>query len=112
MLKIANDQNFDQIKKSKNVIVVDFWAKWCGPCRMMGPIMEEVASRWYGNGVGVYKMDIDEAPTTTASFGIRSVPTILILEGGEVVDQIVGTLPAKELSDRIQRVVMNEEKAI
>lgn len=104
MLKNINDNSFNDIDKT-GVIIIDFWANWCGPCRIMGPIMEEVASRWTGTDVRFYKMDIDESQNTSNSFGIRSIPTILILKNGEIEDQIIGTTPAIQIDEKIRSIV-------
>ena len=91
------DANFDEIVlKSDKPVLVDFWAEWCGPCRMVGPIVEELNNDYDGKAV-VGKVDVDSNPGISAKFGIRNIPTILFFKGGEVADKQVGAVPKKYL---------------
>ena len=84
------DQNFDEIVlQSDKPVIVDFWAEWCGPCRMVGPIVEEIGNDYEGKAV-VGKLDVDSNPAITQKFGIRNIPTVLFLKNGEIADKQVG----------------------
>ncbi|HHE31579.1 MAG TPA: thioredoxin [Chlorobaculum parvum] len=97
----ATDQNFESdILKSDKVALVDFWASWCGPCMMLGPVIEELAGDYEGKAI-IAKLNVDENPNTAAQFGIRSIPTMLIIKGGQVVDQMVGALPKNMIAKKI-----------
>lgn len=98
------DKNFDA-ESANGVAVVDFWAEWCGPCRMIGPIIEELASDYEDKAV-IGKVNVDDNPEISMKFGIRSIPTILILKDGEVVDKQVGVTTKKNLADKIEKALM------
>lgn len=85
-------------------IVVDFWAPWCGPCRMMGPIVDAMAEKYAGQ-IKVTKVNVDEAGDIAGRYGIRSIPTLMIFKGGQQVDTVVGAVPESELSGRLDKVV-------
>ena len=86
----VTDSNFDQdVLKSETLVLVDFWATWCGPCRAIAPIVEELAKDYQGK-VKVGKMDVDSCPATPQRYGVRGIPTLLIFKGGQVQEQIVG----------------------
>ena len=103
-VKETSDANFenDVIKNSKPVLV-DFWAVWCGPCKAIGPIMDEIAEEQDGK-IEVYKVNIDDNPQTPAKFGIRGVPTVLAFKNGEIVDQVVGAVPKTEFQRLIDKI--------
>jgi thioredoxin 1 len=99
----VNDSNFDsEVLKSSTPVAVDFWAEWCGPCRMLGPIIEQAAVE-LGDKVKVRKLNVDESQATAAKYGIMSIPTVLVFKGGEIVDRMVGLQPKQAIVDRLSR---------
>ncbi|MCL7927795.1 MAG: thioredoxin [marine benthic group bacterium] len=100
-IREITDENFaDEIEASEGLAIVDFWAEWCGPCRMVGPIVEELAQEYEGK-IKVGKLDVDSNRVTAGRFNIRSIPSILYFKDGEVVDQVVGAFPKKYLEEKI-----------
>lgn len=96
------DANFKEtVLDTEGVAVVDFWAEWCGPCRMIGPIIEELSDEYKGK-VKVGKVNVDHNPEVSMKYGIRSIPTILVLKNGEVVEKQVGVTTKKALADKIE----------
>jgi len=98
------DSNFDQVINSEKPVLVDFWAEWCGPCKMIGPVVEELAGDYEGKAV-VAKINVDENPQVTARFGVRNIPTLLVFKNGQVVDKQVGAVPKSVLSQKLQAQV-------
>lgn len=94
------DSNFEEIINSDKPVLVDFWAEWCGPCRMIGPVVEELAGEYNGKAV-IGKVNVDENPNVSAKFGIRSIPTLLVFKNGEIVDKQVGAVPKGVLSQKL-----------
>jgi thioredoxin 1 len=83
-------------------VLVDFWAPWCGPCRMVGPVVDEIADQ-YGENLKVVKVNTDENPQIASQYGIRSIPTLMIFKGGEKVDMVVGAVPKTTLSTTVEK---------
>jgi thioredoxin 1 len=98
----VTDDNFGEITGGAELTMVDFWATWCGPCRMIAPIVEQLADAYAGQ-LKVGKLDVDSNPRTAAQYGVRSIPTILFLKEGKVVDTVVGAVPRQALEHKIQQ---------
>lgn len=107
-VKQIQDTTFDaEVLNSEKLVLVDFWAPWCGPCRMIAPVIDEVAKE-YGESIKVVKVNTDENPSTAASYGIRSIPTLLIFNNGDIVDTIIGAIPKTTVVNRIQKCLKGE----
>jgi thioredoxin 1 len=101
----ATDGNFDElVLNSDKPVIVDFWAEWCGPCRMVGPIVEEVGVDYEGKAV-VTKVDVDSNPGITGKYGIRNIPTILFFKNGEVADKQVGAVPKSTIVAKLDALL-------
>ena len=98
------DANFDEIISGDKPVLVDFWAEWCGPCRMVGPVVEELAGEYEGKVI-VGKVDVDANPQTSMKFGIRSIPTLLVFKNGQIVDKQVGAVPKHVLAQKLEAQV-------
>ena len=102
VVRVADDDFDERIIKEKGLVLVDFWAEWCGPCRMVAPILEDLAVEYEGR-ITVAKLNVDENRQTPARFGIRSIPTILFFRDGSQVEQVIGALPKSAIKTKIQQ---------
>jgi thioredoxin 1 len=99
------DANFEElVVNSDKPVVIDFWAVWCGPCRMIAPLIEEMSTEYEGKAV-IGKLDVDSNPVVTSKFGVRNIPTVLFLKGGEVVDKQVGAVPKSVLVQKLEALL-------
>jgi len=100
------DDNFeDQVLKSNKPVVVDFWAPWCSPCRMVSPVVEELATD-YAEKLKVGKLNVDENSKTASQFGIMSIPSILFFKDGKLVDQVIGAVPKSALKEKVDKILV------
>ena len=98
------DQNFStEVHDQSGLAMVDFWATWCGPCRMVAPIVEQLAEDYAEQGLRVGKLNVDQNPETASKFEVRSIPTILFFKDGELIDKVIGAVPRPQLEQRIQK---------
>jgi len=99
----VTDQNFDQeVLKSDTPVIIDFWAAWCGPCKALSPVVDEIAKQYQGK-VKVGKMDVDKNQATPMRYGVRGIPTLLVFKGGQVREQIVGFVPKETIEKAIDK---------
>ncbi len=102
---VLTDDNFEEeVLKSSHPVLIDFWAEWCGPCRMVSPIVGELAQEYSGR-LKVGKIDVDSEQSTAMKYNIRSIPTLLFFKDGKVADQIIGAVPKKQLVDKVESVL-------
>ena len=95
------DANIDQVISGNKPVLIDFWADWCGPCHMIAPVIQELADEYEGKAV-VGKLDVDANPVTAQKYGIRSIPTLIITKGGQVVDQQIGVVPKAVIGSKLE----------
>lgn len=101
----VNDKNFDELViKSDKPVMVDFWAEWCGPCRMVAPIMEEISHEYDGK-VLVVKCDVDSSPEVAAKYSIRNIPTVLYFKGGKIADKQIGAVPKNNFVAKLNALI-------
>jgi len=101
----VTDTNFEEVVlKSENPVIVDFWAEWCGPCRVVGPILSDISDEYEGKVV-VAKLDVDSNPNVTMKYGIRNIPTVLYFNNGEVVDKQVGAVPKGHFLSKLEPLI-------
>lgn len=105
-LTFTDDSFEDDVINSDKPVLVDFWAEWCGPCRMVGPVVDELAGEFEGQAK-IGKVDVDNNPQISTKYGIRSIPSLLIFKDGEVVDQIVGAVPKSQLKKQLEAQLSN-----
>lgn len=99
------DANYDEIvNKTDKPVVIDLWAEWCGPCKMITPIMDDLDKEYEGKAV-ITKLNVDDNPETTGKFGVRNIPTVLFLKNGEVVDKQVGAVPKQVLAGKLEALL-------
>lgn len=101
MAKVASNSNFTQLLQDSKLVVVDFWATWCGPCRMLSPILDEVEAEM-ADQISVVKVNVDDADEIAAQFRIMSIPTLLFFKNGQIVDKSVGAMPKPALVEKIK----------
>ena len=101
LIALTDDNFSTEVLEADVPVLVDFWATWCGPCRMIAPIVEELSDEYAGKAK-VCKMDVDAAQKTAAEFGIRSIPTLLIFKGGKVADQLIGAVPKQQITEKLE----------
>ncbi|MCH5139074.1 thioredoxin [Clostridiaceae bacterium UIB06] len=105
MINEIKDTNFDEtIKNTSEPVIVDFWASWCGPCKMLAPIIDEISGE-LGDKAKFFKLNVDENPVTSTQYKIASIPTVMILKNGEVVDTLVGFRPKDAIKSAIEKHV-------
>ena len=103
---VLTDDNFSaEVLNASQPVLVDFWATWCGPCRMIAPIVQELSSEYEGRAK-VGKLDVDAAQKTATEFGIRSIPTLLIFKEGKVADQIIGAVPKGQITEKLEAALI------
>ena len=104
MIKAVTNTNLAEVLQSDKLVIIDFWAVWCGPCRMLSPIVDEIAEEM-ADKVSVAKCNVDEADEIAMQFGIRSIPTLIFFKGGQAVDKLIGLVPKAELVKKINALV-------
>jgi thioredoxin 1 len=100
----VTEDNFNEILNEGKPVVLDFWAEWCGPCRMVGPIIDELSSTYEGR-VAIGKVDVDENNEITTQFGIRNIPTVLFFKEGQIIDKLVGAFPKAQYVEKIEQLL-------
>ena len=102
-LGVATDDNFEgEVLKSDKPVLIDFWAPWCGPCKAIGPVVEELAGQ-FKDSVKIMKLNVDENQKTSLNYGVRSIPTLILFKDGKVLDTLIGLVPQKRLEDFIKK---------
>ena len=102
-LGVATDDNFDgEVLKSDRPVLIDFWAPWCGPCKAIGPIVEEIAAQ-YQDKIKVMKLNVDDAQKAATTYGVRSITTLMMFKGGKVLDTMIGLVPKEKLEEFVKK---------
>ncbi len=101
MEKVITSTNFQEFLETPGLIVIDFWAVWCGPCRMLSPIVDELAQEYEGKAI-IAKCNVDDCEDIAAQFGVRNIPTLVFVKNGAIVDRTVGVMPKQDLRARIE----------
>jgi thioredoxin 1 len=104
LINVTDDSFQKDVLDAEIPTAVDFWATWCGPCRMIGPLFEELANEYVGK-VKFAKVNVDENPKTPSNFGVRGIPTVIMFKGGKAVDQIVGAVPKAQLENMVKKTL-------
>jgi len=104
MAQVITNENISEILSGDKPVLIDFWAVWCGPCRMLSPIVDEVAAE-YGDKIVVAKCNVDDADDVAAEFRIRNIPTLIFFKGGQIVDKLVGAVPKKQITDILDTLI-------
>lgn len=104
MLELSDSTFEKEVLKSEAPVLVDFWAPWCGPCRILAPVVEEIANSYSGR-LKVGKLNVDDNQDTTMTYGIRSIPTLIIFKGGKALDQIIGAVPKSEIERMVKKAL-------
>ncbi len=102
ILEVTDEDFSTQIEDNEGLVIVDFWATWCGPCRIVAPIVAELADEYADQGLQVGKLDVDTNPATASRFGVRSIPSILFFKNGELVDRVIGAVPKPQLEEKVK----------
>lgn len=102
LLEVTDDNFTESVEDQKGLTMIDFWAPWCGPCRIVAPIVEDLAEAYADKGLIVGKLDVDDNPRTASRFGVRSIPAILFFKDGHLVDTVIGAVPRSHLERKVQ----------
>ena len=104
-IKEVTDNSFEkEVLEAEKLVLVDFWAEWCGPCRMLGPVIESIAEE-HASTVGVVKLNVDENPATTAAYGIKGIPTLILFRDGKEVERVVGATSKESITRMVEKYV-------
>lgn len=102
VFEVGDDDFVEKVIDAEGLSMVDFWAVWCGPCRIVAPVVQQLAEEYAGDGLNVGKLDVDANPRTASKYGIRSIPSILFFKDGEHVDTVIGAVPKPQLEEKIK----------
>ncbi len=105
MSEVLNDTNFEQFIKDNKNVMVDFFAEWCGPCKMLGPIIDEIAEESQDKDIKIVQLNVEESPQTAQKFEVMSIPTIIYFKDGEVYDTTMGLMPKDQLNEKIDNLI-------